>query len=1234
MVIKTIRLLSIIAILLAACAWLSAEEPGDNGENELIQKRHEWFFSTRLAGANEPLRTLRWKGVLHTRNMMLLHPQGPGTWTSRGPSPSTFGGWTFGNVAGRIIALTKDATNNILYAGAASGGLWKSTDDGTTWSSIFDAAGSLSVGAIAIDPSNPQIIWAGTGENSEWCEEYFGIGLARSTDGGATWQLRNGAGGSSLQNLSAFGSIVVDPTDSNHLIVGGRYRDCVNGNFLWGGLYTSTDAGATWTNRLNAAGIDKIERDPANPSLLWAAVENMGLMKSTNGGDSWTLQTASGLPTGQVGRAEVAVAPSNSNYVYVLFASGGGSPQFWRSTNGGTSWTMMTSGGSACDGQCWYNMVLRVHQTNPDLVLRGTIHIFRSTNGGSSWLDLSGPWGSNQKVHQDTHEFLMDPGNPNNFYVGCDGGIWKSTDLGNTFSNRNGNLNITQFYAIGNHPTNDDMIMGGAQDNSSLVRSSSDVWQLQTVTGDGFVCHFNPSNPSIQYITSYPSGTPSVLRSTDNGASWFLITGTSNGINAGDRANWVTPYLMDPSNPNTLYLGTQRVYKSINTGSNWSAVGPADMTGGGSETVFSLEVSRASGSYVFAGTTDGKIWRTVNAGVIWTDISTGLPARSINDIAGDPATAARAFAAVGGFGTAHLYEHTGSGSWIARGAGLPNVPANTVYARTSSEIYVGTDVGIYVSVDGGMNFAPFTSGMPEGTVVTDLKYTDSTQTMTAGTYGRGAWQYTFSSSPCVYPDQSLTNGVALNDSMTCATSQAGWKYYSLNVVAGSSNLIADLNNLSANADLYVRFGAKPDLVNFDCRPMMSGTTSEQCSIPSPAAGTWWIGINNFDTGTINYTVQAAWTVPCPTITLSPATVPNGTVGAAYNQNISASGGTSPYSYSLTAGSLPPGILLSNSGSLSGTPTTTGTFNFTITATDSNSCTGSRNYSITINPAACNFPDSSLANGVPVNDSITCVTSQGGWKYYSFTTGAGDSNLVIDLSNLSGNADLYVSFGVKPDLANFDCRPFSGGPTAEQCSFPAPAAGTWWVGINNFDTGTINYTLQASWNSCLFCDDFEDGVLASNWTYPKGTWTEGSGFLNGVSTRKGIAIASPVFGGCTNCSVRAHMMTSGGNGNRLWLLAWYIDKGNTLELMMKDGSDKWILKQRKSGSVVSRAKATGTITPGVSYDVVINYDPAAPNFNVVVDGVTLITAPAAFTPSGTVGFQVKGTTGSFGDIMVN
>jgi N-acetylneuraminic acid mutarotase len=347
------------------------------------------------------------------------------------------------------------------------------------------------------------------------------------------------------------------------------------------------------------------------------------------------------------------------------------------------------------------------------------------------------------------------------------------------------------------------------------------------------------------------------------------------------------------------------------------------------------------------------------------------------------------------------------------------------------------------------------------------------------------------------------------------------------------------------------------------------------------------------------------TVSCPVITLLPATLPNGTINVPYNQTVSASGGTAPYSFAVTAGSLPNGLTLGSDGLISGTPTTSGIFNFSITASDSFNCTGSLAYSIAINCPAITISPPTLPSGTTGVPYTQNITASGGTLPYNFLVTAGS---LPDGLTLSAGGTII------------------GTPTA---------SGTFNFSITASDsfncTGSLNYFITIN---CLFCDDFEDGVLNQNWTYIKPAWTETGGSLIGVPTgRKALAIAAPVFAGCSTCSVEATLSTAGGAGNRVWLLGWYVDKHNKVELMMKQESGKWVLKEISNGQTVAKGKGFGTILPNVFYDVKIDFD--GTQFIVTVDGTEIfrVTAAAA-VPSGTVGFQVRATTAQFGQVIVN
>ena len=370
------------------------------------------------------------------------------------------------------------------------------------------------------------------------------------------------------------------------------------------------------------------------------------------------------------------------------------------------------------------------------------------------------------------------------------------------------------------------------------------------------------------------------------------------------------------------------------------------------------------------------------------------------------------------------------------------------------------------------------------------------------------------------------------------------------------------------------------------------------------AGEW-----NTAPGSTDFAV-ARYIGVCPAITLAPASLPQGFINIAYNQTVSASGGVSPFVFVVSTGALPTGLTLDPAtGVISGIPTVSATFNFTITVTDANTCQGSQPYSVFISPCPPEtltptvLPDPHTT--IPYNQTL--VTTGGVAPYtYAVTSGVLPTGLTLD-------ANTGAITGLATTLGQFSFSITSTDSSANNCTI------------------TNSYTVNVT--NCLFCDDFEDGVLAPDWTYVKPTWTESAGNLNGTSTGKALAIATPVFSaGCIVCGFEAGIQSAGGT---LSMFTWYIDDKNNVEILMKVPKDKWIIKQRSGGPVVRKASAAKVIDPNVFYTVKIVFD--GTNFTFFVDDLVtpLITMPsAAAVPSGTVGFQAKKTTGIFGYITVN
>lgn len=744
-----------VRVLLFSLAGLTAlaqlAPPGDKsgGEEEQILRREQWFDQTR--GLNKELRPdLKRKAAIEAAKAMLVDERNRGngaTWTEMGPSPMTMLSWVMGPVAGRVAAVAVNPNDvDEVYVGTASGGLWKTSNGGTTWTPLFDEIGTQTIGSVFIDPADTNTVWVGTGEQRQSCASYFGLGLFKSIDGGASFLPMNGSAPNALE-LSYIAAIAVDPNNALNVLVGG-HGFCQGGNQIEGGLYRSVDGGLNWTELIDGS-VNDIIADPANPGTFYTVIgrtslSGNGVYKSTDSGASWT-RLETGLPFGtQMQRARLAMSPSDSQVLYALVNQGG--TRLYQTLDGGSNWTQKNA--SACEGQCSYNLCLSVHPTDPDTLLIGSIRHAISTNGGQSLNYLTTGWGSAQKVHQDTHVVLFDRTDGNRYWVGSDGGIWRTEDGGSNFINMNGNLNITQFYDIAVHPLESGKIFGGAQDNSSQRTAGTALWNVTIVTGDGFMNLVDPLNSNTVFQSSYPSGgRPNVVRSTTGGDPGTFSFLSGSGLGVGEPWPWVTPMAISADGAKTqtyLFIGSNRVYISSNSASSWTPLSGAALA----NSSFRVITPQAFGSaiVVYAGSSGGQIFRcddALAATPVWSEVTGDYPGGSVSDIFVDPSDPNRVFVTRAGFGGNKLFRSTiGGTTWQAVGANIPDVPANAVALDPMNleRVFVGSDVGVFESTDGGDTFQSMMENFPLGSVVTDLEVDDNPHLLTAGTYGRGAWQ--------------------------------------------------------------------------------------------------------------------------------------------------------------------------------------------------------------------------------------------------------------------------------------------------------------------------------------------------------------------------------------------------------------------------------------------------------------------------------------------------------------
>lgn len=667
-------------------------------------------------------------------------------WRELGPAPLNGGDLYTGRVAA-VACSPADA--NTYFVGAADGGVWRTLDGGASWTPLTDHMPTSAIGALAIDPADSNVVYAGTGEANYANHSRYGLGLYKSVDGGDSWvQL--------AQETFAgrtFARLAVDPADSEVLyaavgraggfpaLAAAKGHPGANGAV---GVFRSDDGGVSWqhlTNGIPAQPATDLALDPQNSGTIYAAIGNIfggssnGVYKSVDGGQSWT-KLGGGLPTSQVGRISIAVAPTQPTRLYALVtrqadASGGnaGTLGAWRSDTSGASWTSIPVGTDLQATYGWYLSCVSVHPTNANTVIMGGLELRRSTNSGASWSTITPP-------HVDMHALAWDAAG--RLVAGDDGGVHRSSDLGATWTALNSGLGVVQFYAgLSTHPTDPNILLGGAQDNGSNRRTSDSLLWTQVFGGDGGWTETDQASPNRLFVEY--QGTGNLFRSTNSGQS-FQSSGS--GISASDRNCFLPPYQIAADNSNRMLYATHRVYRSTNGGSSWSAIS-GDLTNG-SGAIRALALAPSDPQVVYAATNDGNLKVSFNGGSTFNSIGSGLPGwpRVTRELFVDPADPLTVYHAVGAFGSARVrVSRDGGQNWESLAGDLPDLPVNTVAAdrRGAKEtLFAGTDAGLYRSVDAGENWHRYGRTLPR-TAVIDVRLETPRNRLVVATQGRGAW---------------------------------------------------------------------------------------------------------------------------------------------------------------------------------------------------------------------------------------------------------------------------------------------------------------------------------------------------------------------------------------------------------------------------------------------------------------------------------------------------------------
>lgn len=650
------------------------------------------------------------------------------SWTSVNPSGLFYAVTGSNYISGRTNSMAFHPSDpNTLYIAAAGGGVWKTTDGGTNWQSLTDNLTSLACGAIAIDSVHPNTLYLGTGEMNYSQDSYYGDGLFKTTDGGASWVKLLPA--STLGKY--FSQIVVNSSNPNIVYVASDKN-----------IYKSTDGGAGWSNMHCGQNVNCLILDHTNPQVLYATIGATGansVRKSTDGGATWATLTT-GLPTTSMGRTQLAMAPSNSA---VLYASVSHKLNYslvglYKTTDGGATWTLQSSSTNYLGGQGWYSNAIAVDPSNSNTIVVGGLDVYSSTDGGVTLTQRSVWYTGNTNMfsHADIH-YLGYGGAA--LYCGSDGGVYQSFNNGQNWGDLNSTISTLQFQSADYDPTNILNIYGGTQDNNQETTTNGGSTWIQRTTGDGGYTVVDPVNTSIVY-GQYVNG--SIERSLNKGVSFSEISPTSS-----TGGLFYNPYEMAPGDHNTIVYAQSDVWKTTTASTATSSSGWTQISGpvGANENVSAIGISSATTNKIYLGTDRGNILLTTNNGASWSNKLTGAP--YVTDLAVDPANDSVCYASFGGFlPTKHVYKTTDDGAtWTNLTANLPYIPANSIVLRSTLPriLFLGTDLGVYRSMDDGATWTSFNAGLP-AVAVYDLKYKEGKKFLLAATHGRGCFTYDLS----------------------------------------------------------------------------------------------------------------------------------------------------------------------------------------------------------------------------------------------------------------------------------------------------------------------------------------------------------------------------------------------------------------------------------------------------------------------------------------------------------
>ncbi|MBN1448963.1 MAG: T9SS type A sorting domain-containing protein [Bacteroidetes bacterium] len=725
----------LLTLSLTAAAQSSLiHQDGDEQRGSVVENaraRHTYFYQrlTWPGGSIPPGARARAFETMQTRPQYQPLHKGAAedlVWRNIGPD----------NIGGRIFALALNPLRpETMFVGAADGGVWRSYDAGRTWESVSDDFPTQAMGSIAINPVDTSIIYAATGDASFGSQSFDGAGVMKSTDGGATWiELQ----GDSLPRYIRASDIAINPVDPDILYLAIPY-----GNFdpSLGGIWRTKDGGASWELVLTGRMTD-IVINPLNPDILYTVsskviggmtADRYGLQKTTDGGDSW-FPIDIGVPDSLIGRTAIGICATQPDVVYlgVSEVTGAGRTPLlgiFKTTNAGVDWTKLSVPFDYLIPQGWFDNIIGVHPTNPDIVYAGGVKLIRSSDGGQTWERIADQLAGGI-LHVDQHEIEFDPSDPDRVYVGNDGGLFLLTDEGRTLEKRDIGMSITQFIGGDMYPGTDAFMLGGTQDNGTLRSNDADPDFELVLYGDGGHGYIHPTQPNVMYTTQERL---KLWRSEDFGRTWTWAIGDL----PNENSLFYVPYVMDHENPDVLYLGSYRLYRTSNAGQSWEQLQscPFQAESGGCYYITAVGMAPYDHRIVLAGA-PGQVGISTDEGRSWYISKGQLPLASCS--------AVRTYAPGVMYATFSRYEvdkvwkSTDYGrTWTSIDGDLPDIPVNDIVAL-DGKLVIGTNLGTYISEDDGTTWQRLTNGMPTVAVLR-LRYQQETGVLRAITHGRGIY---------------------------------------------------------------------------------------------------------------------------------------------------------------------------------------------------------------------------------------------------------------------------------------------------------------------------------------------------------------------------------------------------------------------------------------------------------------------------------------------------------------